>query len=216
MFPDEPKGGSGMPEQKINYQKALDAEIEQLNGRVPKLLLHVCCAPCSSYVLEYLSEFYEITVFYYNPNISPEEEYRKRVDEEKRFISEITPKHPVHFLEGRYEPERWREAIRGLEAEKEGGARCTVCFGVRLEETARICREGGYDCMTTTLTISPLKDADRLNRIGAEMAEKYGVTWLPSDFKKKGGYLRSIELSRKHGLYRQNFCGCSFSRRSPE
>ena len=201
-----------MPDIKPNYQKVLDREIARLDGRIPKLLLHVCCAPCSSYVLEYLSEYYEITVFYYNPNISPESEYKKRVAEEQRFISEISPKHPVHFLEGRYEPERYFEAVRGLEGEKEGGARCTVCFRLRLEETARICREGGYDCMTTTLTISPLKDAGRLNTVGEEAAEKFGVRWLPSDFKKRGGYLRSIELSREHGLYRQNFCGCVWSK----
>lgn len=201
---------------KINWQKALDAEIAALDGRAPKLLLHVCCAPCSSYVLEYLSEYYEITVFYYNPNISPESEYQKRVDEVRRLISEITPKHPVSFLEGKYDPERWRDAVKGLEKEKEGGARCTECFRLRLDETARVAAEGGYECITTSLTISPLKDADRLNRLCAEAAEKYGVCALPSDFKKKGGYLRSIELSRQHGLYRQDWCGCVWSKAERE
>lgn len=201
---------------KVNWQKALDAEIAVLNGRVPKLLLHVCCAPCSSYVLEYLSAYYEITVFYYNPNISPESEYQKRVDEVRRLISEITPRHPVSFLEGKYDPERWREAVKGLEKEKEGGARCTECFRLRLDETARVAAEGGYEWITTSLTISPLKDADRLNRLCMEAAEKYGVRALPSDFKKKGGYLRSIELSRLHGLYRQDWCGCVWSKAERE
>lgn len=202
--------------QKNNWQKALDAEIAALAGRVPKLLLHVCCAPCSSYVLEYLSEYYEITVFYYNPNISPESEYQKRVEEVRRLISEISPKHPVSFLEGKYDPERWREAVKGLEKEKEGGARCTECFRLRLDETARVAAEGGYEWITTSLTISPLKDADRLNRLCIEAAEKYGVQALPSDFKKKGGYLASIELSRQHGLYRQDWCGCVWSKAERE
>ena len=197
---------------KLNYQKELDQVLKGLGENVPKLLLHVCCAPCSSYVLEYLSEYFEITVFYYNPNIEPESEYHYRTAEEQRFISEIAPKHPIHFVEGNYDPSRFHEAVRGLEQEREGGARCTECFRLRLEETAAKCREGQYDYMTTTLTISPLKDADRLNRIGTEMAEKYGVSWLPSDFKKKGGYLRSIELSREHGLYRQDYCGCAYSK----
>ena len=152
-----------MPEQKINYQKALDAEIGQLNGRVPKLLLHVCCAPCSSYVLEYLSEYYEITVFYYNPNISPEEEYAKRVAEEQRFISEITPKHPVHFLEGRYEPEEFFEMARGLEEVPEGGERCFRCYRMRLEEAAKMAVLYHTDYFATTLTISPLKNAEKIN-----------------------------------------------------
>ena len=197
---------------KINYQKLLDGEIASLNGRVPRLLLHVCCAPCSSYVLEYLSRYFEITVFYYNPNIEPENEYRFRAAEEQRFITEINPLHPVHFINGTYEPHRFHEAAKGLEAEREGGARCTECFKLRLYEAAKACRDGGYDYFTTTLTISPLKDADRLNRIGEEAAKELGVRWLPCDFKKKGGYLRSIELSREHNLYRQNYCGCVYSK----
>lgn len=196
---------------KPNYQKELDRVIDGLSDRVPTLFLHVCCAPCSSYVLEYLSQYFAITVFFYNPNIEPEKEYRTRSEEEQRFISEIVPKHPIRFMEGAYDPKDFHDAARGLEKEPEGGARCTECFRLRLEETARLCREGGYDYMTTTLTISPLKDAERLNRIGREAAEKAGVNWLPSEFKKKGGYLRSIELSREHGLYRQDYCGCVYS-----
>ena len=196
---------------KINWQKALDAEIAALDGRAPKLLLHVCCAPCSSYVLEYLSEYYEITVFYYNPNISPESEYQKRVDEVRRLISEITPKHPVSFLEGKYDPERWRDAVKGLEKEKEGGARCTECFRLRLSRTADAAEELHFDYFTTTLTVSPHKDAERINRIGIELGEKYGVRWLPSDFKKRNGYLRSIQLAKEFELYRQDWCGCGYS-----
>ena len=197
---------------KENYQKAMEKEMAAMTDRVPRLLLHVCCAPCSSYVLEYLSEFFEITVFYYNPNIEPEAEYRFRAAEEQRFIGEIHPKHPITYMEGGYDPQRFHEAAHGLEKEPEGGARCTECFRLRLEEAARACRDGGFDCFTTTLTISPLKDADRLNRIGREAAERYGVRWLPSDFKKRGGYVRSVELSKEHGLYRQNYCGCVYSK----
>lgn len=163
-------------------------------------------------MLEYLSEFFEITVFFYNPNIAPEAEFRYRASEEQRYIGAIRPKHPIHYVEGAYDPERYYAAVKGLEKEKEGGARCTVCFRLRLEEAARMCKEGGFDYFTTTLTISPLKDADRLNTIGREEAEKTGTNWLPSDFKKRGGYVRSVELSKIHNLYRQNFCGCVFSK----
>ena len=201
---------------KPNYQLELDRELARLDGRVPRLLLHVCCAPCSSYCLEYLSEYFEITVYYYNPNISPEKEFRFRADEEQRFLREITPKHPIHYLEGAYEPERYYALVRGLEKEPEGGRRCERCFRLRLGESARVCREGGYDCFTTTLTISPLKNADMLNTVGREMAAEYGVRWLPSDFKKRGGYQRSIVLSREHHLYRQNYCGCVFSKPAEE
>lgn len=197
---------------KVNYQKELDGIINRLDGQVPKLLLHVCCAPCSSYCLEYLSQYFEITVFYFNPNISPEAEYRFRAAEEERFISEITPSHPIHYMEGDYDPHSWYRDVQGLEAEPEGGERCTVCFRSRLREAARVCRDGGYDYFTTTLTISPLKDAERLNRIGREAAAEFGVTWLPSDFKKKEGYTRSIQLSKEHNLYRQDYCGCVFSK----
>ena len=197
---------------KPNYQKDMEQYMAQHQEDVPRLLLHVCCAPCSSYVLEYLSAFFEITVFYYNPNIAPEAEYRYRAAEEQRLIGELQPVHPITYIEGTYDPERFYAAAKGLEQEPEGGARCKKCFALRLEESARLCKEGGYDCFTTTLTISPLKNAEVLNAVGQEMAENYGVTWLPSDFKKRGGYVRSIELSKIHNLYRQNFCGCAFSK----
>lgn len=197
---------------KINYQKEMEKVLDRERERTPRLLLHVCCAPCSSYVLEYLSEYFEITVFYYNPNIEPEKEYRFRAAEEQRFITEIRPRHPIHYVEGSYDPAEFHRAVRGLEKELEGGARCTACFRLRLEQAAALCREGGFDYYTTTLTISPLKDADRLNGIGQEMAAAYGVKWLPSDFKKRGGYVRSVELSQAHGLYRQDYCGCVYSR----
>ncbi len=196
-----------------NYQKELDEIIEGLEN-APTLLLHACCAPCSSYVLEYLSRFFRITLFYYNPNITDEAEYRLRSAEAKRLVSEMNLKHPVRFLEGPYEPDKYLEAVKGLEKEPEGGARCEVCFKLRIEEAAKEAVNGGYDFFTTTLTISPLKNAPLLNMIGEKAAAEAGLTWLPSDFKKKGGYQRSIELSKVYGLYRQDYCGCVFSKRN--
>mgnify|MGYP002579475562 FL=1 len=198
-----------------NYQKVLEETLAglQRDGHVPSLLLHSCCAPCSSYVLEYLSDFFRITVFYYNPNIDPEEEYHKRVEEQKELIRRFPARYPIAFLEGSFERERYYESVRGLEQEPEGGARCEVCFRLRLEETARLAAERGMDYFTTTLSISPLKNAGLLNAIGGELAEKYRVPYLFSDFKKRGGYQRSVELSREYGLYRQDYCGCVFSRR---
>ena len=199
---------------KRSYQKELDQVIKDNGaaGKRPSLLLHACCAPCSSYVLEYLSEYFDITVFYYNPNISPKEEYDFRVSEIKRLISEMKPSN-VSFCEGRYDPERYAEAVRGLENEPEGGDRCTKCFSLRLDEAAKKCAELGLDYFTTTLTISPLKNAEKLNKIGEIKADEYGLRWLPSDFKKKDGYKRSIELSRMYDLYRQDYCGCIYSKR---
>ena len=194
-----------MPVNKRNYQKELDrtiAEIQQ-RGEIPKLLLHVCCAPCSSYCLEYLSEYFEITVFYFNPNISIKEEYEHRLNEEKRYISLKEFKHPVKITESRYDPQEFFAAVKGLEREPEGGLRCRECFKLRLEESAKKAKELGFDYFTTTLTISPLKNAELLNEIGAQMGVKYGVSWLYSDFKKKEGYKRSIVLSKEHNLYRQ-------------
>lgn len=199
-----------------NYQKELDRLLSGLDGRTPALLLHSCCAPCSSYVLEYLSRFFAVTVFYYNPNIYPEEEYFRRVQEQKRLIAEMPLSQPVQFLEGRFEPCEFYEAVRGLEHIQEGGERCLACFRLRLTETARLAASLQFDYFTTTLTISPLKNAAALNGIGAELAEKYGVLWLPSDFKKKNGYKRSVELSAEYGLYRQDYCGCVFSRQERE
>ena len=187
-------------------------EANQRLGIVPRLLLHVCCAPCSSYCLEYLSNYFDITVYYYNPNISKKEEYEYRLSEEKRFISIKEFKYPVKLTESEYRPEDFFAVVKGLEKEPEGGARCKECFRLRLEASAKKAKEQGFDYFTTTLTISPLKNAALLNEIGAEMGERYGVKWLYSDFKKKEGYKRSIELSREYDLYRQNYCGCVFSR----
>ena len=200
---------------KINYQKELDKVIEvlQRQGRVPRLLLHSCCAPCSSYVLEYLSRYFEITVFYYNPNIYPPEEFGKRVEEQKRLIAQLPAEHPISFLDGPYEPERFYEMARGLEQVPEGGERCFKCYRLRLTETAEMARAGKYDYFTTTLSISPLKNAEKLNEIGGQLAKDYGVDYLYSDFKKRNGYKRSTELSREYGLYRQDYCGCVFSMR---
>ncbi len=202
-----------MPAPKINYQLALDKTLEQLvrENRRPRLLLHACCAPCSSYVLEYLTQYFDITVFYYNPNISPEPEYRHRVDEIQRLIRELCPS--VRFIEGRYEPERFYEMAKGLEQEPERGLRCHKCYRLRLEESADAARDGGFDYFTTTLSISPQKDSAVLNAIGKEVSDLCGVPYLFSDFKKRGGYKRSIELSAQFSLYRQNYCGCVFSRR---
>ncbi len=208
---------------KRNYQKELDKTIDRLKqeGHVPTLFLHSCCAPCSSYVLEYLSQYFAITVFYYNPNISPASEYAARVSEQERLIEEMNEefekaggRHRICLLKGEYHPEVFYEAVKGLEQEPEGGKRCTECFKLRLYEAARLAKEGGYDFFTTTLTISPLKDADRLNAIGEAAAGEYGVSYLNSDFKKRNGYKRSTELSREHQLYRQNYCGCVFSKQS--
>ncbi len=200
---------------KVNYQKILDKIIAGLEEEkdTKSLLLHVCCAPCSSYCLEYLSQYFNITVFFYNPNISENDEYQLRLSEEKRFISEMNFKNPVSIIEGRYSPKEYFSAVKGLENEPEGGKRCKKCFALRLEESARIAREMNFDYFTTTLTISPLKNAALLNEIGESCAQKYGVKWLSSDFKKKEGYKRSIVLSAEHNLYRQNYCGCVFSKK---
>ncbi len=204
---------------KRQFQKELDKKIEEFvkDGIVPRLLIHSCCAPCSSYVLEYLSEYFEITVFYYNPNITQPEEYRKRVEEQKRLISQLPTKHKVRFVEGAYEPERFLEAVRGMERIPEGGARCEKCFELRLAKTAEQAQREKFDFFTTTLTISPLKNAEKLNEIGERMAEAYeGTAYLNSDFKKKNGYKRSVELSGIYGLYRQDYCGCIYSKQERE
>ncbi len=225
-----------------NYGKELDKiiakwkeadEAEGKIGKTPgrKLLLHSCCAPCSSYVLEYLREYFHITVFYYNPNITEDEEYRKRVEEQKRLIEEYNRQveeadfkdmhstvkaRRIEVIEGDYEPDCFYGAAKGLEKCPEGGERCFKCYGLRLEKTAKLAAEQGFDCFTTTLTISPLKNAYQLNEIGEGLGEKYGVFFLPSDFKKKDGYKRSIELSKQFGLYRQNYCGCIYSKLNGE
>ena len=197
----------------MNYQKELEKTIDRLekDKQVPRLLLHSCCAPCSSYVLEYLSEFFEIAVFYYNPNIFPENEYTKRILEQQQLIRDMRFKHPVKFLAGNYDRERFFEMAKGMELLKEGGERCFRCYELRLRETARIAKDAEFDYFTTTLSISPMKNAEKLNEIGKVIGEQYGVAYLQSDFKKKNGYKRSIELSKEFGLYRQDYCGCEFS-----
>ena len=207
-----------------NYQKELDKIIESIgaDGKcAPTLFLHSCCAPCSSYVLEYLRQYFKITVFYYNPNITEDEEYRKRVAEQKRLIEAYNAEaaeenYPIKVVEGDYEPDRFFEIAKGLEQCPEGGERCFACYALRLRETAKRAKAGEYDYFTTTLSISPLKNAAKLNEIGEQLAKEYAVAWLPSDFKKKDGYKRSIELSREYDLYRQDYCGCVYSRRKQE
>ena len=198
---------------KVNYQKQLDELLRQLPEKESKkkLLLHSCCAPCSSYVLEYLSQYFEITVFYYNPNIYPETEYRERAREQERLICEMKTENPIHFLEGTYDPSVFYAMARGHEKDLEGGERCFRCYELRLREGAAVAKQGGFDYFTTTLSISPLKNAQKLNEIGIRLGEEYGVPYLQSDFKKKNGYKRSTELSAQYGLYRQNYCGCVFS-----
>lgn len=203
-----------------NYQRELEKILAGLSegkdSHVPTLFLHSCCAPCSSYVLEYLCGYFSITVFYFNPNISSLEEYQKRAAEQKRLIcayNEEGKGHPIGFVEGDYDPMRFFQAVRDLRDCPEGGERCFRCFDLRLGETAKRALEAGSDYFGTTLTISPLKNAEKLNEAGEKLAGQYGVAWLPSDFKKKDGYKRSIELSARYGLYRQDYCGCAYSRR---
>lgn len=203
---------------KINYQKQLDQIIEKLKekNKTPTLLLHSCCAPCSSYVLEYLSNYFSITIFYFNPNITDIEEYQKRVEEQKRLILQLPVKNEIHFIEGSYNPELFYALALGLEKEPEGGARCIKCYYQRLEETAKIAKQLKFDYFTTTLTLSPYKKSDKLNEIGSFLEKKYQIPYLHSDFKKKNGYQRSIELSKIYHLYRQDYCGCIYSKEERE
>ncbi len=197
-----------------NYHKQLEKIISELDlsAPPPRLLLHSCCAPCSSYCIEFLSQYFSVTVLYFNPNIEPEE-YERRLAEQKRFIKEFPTKYPVSLIEGRYNTQEFYSKINGLENEREGGNRCSECFDLRLHETAKIASEQGFDYFCTTLSISPHKNAAVLNNIGKIKAEKYSVRFLPSDFKKNNGYKRSLELSREYNLYRQNYCGCEYSKR---
>lgn len=198
---------------KVNYQKELDCILSNLDpNRPPHLLLHSCCGPCSSYVLEYLTQYFCTTVFYYNPNIQPEAEYQKRLICQKQLIAALPAPHPVRWMDCDWEGARFAAAVRGQEHEPEGGSRCTTCFRLRLTKTAELAKQGQFDYFCTTLTVSPHKDARRINRLGYEIAEQFGVTWLPSDFKKREGYKRSIQLSTAYGLYRQNYCGCLYSK----
>lgn len=199
---------------KENYQRILDNTLNNLKqiDKKPRLFLHCCCAPCSSYVMEYLSGYFDITVYFYNPNITESKEYNKRADELIRLIYEMGLSNSVTFLHGEYEPEAFTEIAKGLENEPEGGARCHKCYNLRLEKTAQKAAENGFDYFTTTLSISPHKDAQILNKIGKELAEKYGIGYLFSDFKKRNGYKRSCELSKIYNLYRQDYCGCIYSK----
>ncbi|MCD8019729.1 MAG: epoxyqueuosine reductase QueH [Clostridiales bacterium] len=202
---------------KINYQKELNQITKNIGENAPQdkkphLFLHACCAPCSSYVLEYLTRYFRITLFYYNPNITPESEYQKRVSELKRFMAEAGYEGQVTFMEGRYEPEVYFETVRGMEDLPERSIRCYHCYELRMREAAREAAHLHADYFTTTLSISPHKNAQWINEIGQRLAQEYGVPHLPSDFKKKSGYLRSIALSEEYRLYRQNYCGCIFSR----
>lgn len=198
---------------KINYQVILEDTINKLEG-VPKLLLHVCCAPCSSYVLEYLANYFAITVFYYNPNIDTLEEYQKRYLESDRFTREFKTKYPVSFVGCPHSQDEYMDVIKGMEKEKEGGKRCFSCYRLRLEKTCLYAKKHGFDYFTTTLTISPLKNSQIINEIGHELEEKYGIKYLYSDFKKREGFKRSIVLSHQYNLYRQDYCGCKFSKKS--
>ena len=203
---------------RVNYQKLLEQTIQknQKENKIPTLFLHSCCAPCSSYVLEYLSQYFSITVFYYNPNIYPDEEYFKRVKEQQEFIRRFPALHPISFVEGEFEKERFYDTVRGFEQIPEGGERCFRCYELRLAEAAKRAKELHMDYFTTTLSISPLKNAAKLNEIGERLSKEYGVAYLYSDFKKKGGYQRSVELSHEYGMYRQDYCGCVFSMRERE
>lgn len=198
---------------KINYQKELDKLIIKLTeeGQVPSLLLHSCCAPCSSYCIEYISQFFYVTVFYYNPNIYPDEEYYHRVKEQQRFIKEFPTKYPVKFIEGDYDKSSFYEIAKGLEKEPEKGKRCQRCYDLRLRRTAAVAKEKGFDFFSTTLTISPMKDSQVLNEIGASIGTELGINWLYSDFKKREGYKRSTEISKEYDMYRQDYCGCVYS-----
>ncbi len=202
---------------KINYQQMLDKTIADItaDGIRPRLLLHSCCAPCSSYVLEYLSKYFDITVYYYNPNIYPPEEFDYRSDEQRRLV-ELMKLENIKVLCCDYDSDRFYDAVKGLENIPEGGERCMECFRLRLNETARYAASDGYDYFTTTLSISPHKNAEMLNTAGSEAEQKHGVKYLCSDFKKKNGYKRSCEISAEYGLYRQDYCGCIYSKLQSE
>ncbi len=196
----------------MNYDLEMEKQMEDIEEG-SKLLLHACCAPCSSAVLERLANFFKISIFYYNPNITEEEEYRKRINELKRFVSVFKTKYPVEIIEGNYEPSKFMEMAKGLEEEPERGIRCYKCYELRLEETAKIAEELGFNHFATTLTLSPHKNANWINEIGEELNKKYKSNYLYSDFKKKEGYKKSIELSKVYNLYRQDYCGCIYSKR---
>ena len=193
---------------KVNYDKLMQEIISGLKYK-PSLLLHSCCAPCSTACIERLKEFFDITVFYYNPNIDSESEFNLRLSEQEKLCKTLG----VKIVKTEHQKNDFLQAVNGYEGEKEGGRRCFICYRLRLEKTAEFAKLNGYDFFTTTLTVSPLKNSDKINCIGMEIETEKSVKFLPSDFKKRGGMLRSVELSKQYGLYRQNYCGCSFSKR---
>lgn len=203
---------------KVNYQLILDSIIEDITEKnlLPRLLMHSCCAPCSSYCLSYLSEYFSITVLYYNPNISPEKEYYKRIKEQQRLIKELPAKNKISFTEGKYEPLKFFQMAEGMEDMEEGGERCFKCYEIRQRMAAEYARLHNFDYFTTTLSVSPHKNAQKLNETGLKLEKEYGVKYLVSDFKKKGGYQKSIQYSREYNLYRQDYCGCIFSKKKRE
>ncbi|MBR4619187.1 MAG: epoxyqueuosine reductase QueH [Bacilli bacterium] len=197
----------------MNYDKLMQEEISEIGDKVPKLLLHACCAPCSSSCIERLADVFEITIFYYNPNITNEEEYNKRLNEVKSFVKKYKTKYPIEVIGARYDPNEFFEIAKGLENEPERGARCYKCYNLRLKETAFFASNNGFDFFATTLTLSPYKKADWINKIGEQLDKEYKSKYLYSDFKKRNGYKRSIELSYQYNLYRQDYCGCIYSLR---
>jgi len=200
----------------VNYQLITDEIINKLTNKktTPKLLIHACCAPCSSYVIEYLSNYFEITLLYYNPNIYPEEEFIKRANELKNFVNNFTTKNKVNVIISDYNYSDYNSAIKGLEDEPEGGFRCISCYLLRMEHAANYAKNNNFDYFTTSLTISPHKNSQKINEIGKVLEEKYQIKYLYSDFKKKEGYKRSCELSKQYNLYRQDYCGCIYSQKS--
>ena len=194
-----------------NYQLKLDKEIESLHGERPELLLHSCCGPCSSYVLEYLTQYYKVTLLWYNPNIWPPEENDKRLHYQRKIINALGLKEDVSIVIPDYDHDRYLQMVSGLESEPEGGLRCTECFRMRLKEAAEAAERLGIGLYCTTLTVSPHKNAEKINTLGEAIGREHGVRFLPSDFKKRNGYKRSIELSREYDLYRQDYCGCEFA-----
>ena len=202
----------------MNYQLILDEELNKisLSGKKPKLLLHACCAPCSSYVLEYLSEYFEITIYYYNPNIHPEKEYIRRRDELIKFLNEFKLKNKVNLVEETYNSFEYFDEIKGLEKLGEKSERCYKCYKFRMEKAVKYAKDNNFDYFTTTLSISPHKNSDWINEIGSILENKYSIKYLYSDFKKKNGYKRSLELSKEYGLYRQDYCGCIYSKQERE
>ncbi len=199
---------------KVNYQVVMENEIKKLQEqkRIPRLLLHSCCGPCSTYCIKSLSDYFHVTVYYYNPNIYPPEEYAHRAKEQERFISEFPTKYPVSFVEGKFDPQEFYQCVKGMEDLPEGGERCFRCYKLRLEDTVKYAKANHFDYFTTTLSISPLKNAQKLNEIGGALAEAYGVQYLFSDFKKKEGYKQSTLIAKEYNMYRQYYCGCVFSK----